>query len=299
MIGAKTAHEVVFTSGATEANNSAIHAAIMSRPPQAAHRHFPSGALLRACLLSLFGKASWLPPHVPSGRCPRAAGDVRSENSLSENTAIVSLMWANNETGVLFPIDQIAQPLPQSRCAFHCDAVQAASKIPIDVRAISIDYLSITGHKLGAPKGVGAPSTCRRRLRSSPSCTAAIRSVPGGVAPRTSPASSRSAQPPSRPGRSCPDIRPPLARCGIPWTGILASIPQTELNGHPAQRLANTTNITFHGIGPRRCSSCSIRPGICASSGSACLADSPNPSQQSHRRDEAWRGCPPMRAVLP
>ena len=78
------------------------------------------------------------------------------ENGITGETAIVSLMWANNETGVLFPVKEIAEICQSRGVLFHCDAVQAAGKIEIDVRNVQADYLSLTGHKFHAPKGIGA-----------------------------------------------------------------------------------------------------------------------------------------------
>ncbi len=161
---------------------------------------------------------------------------------------------------------------------FHCDAVQAASKIPIDVRAISIDYLSITGHKLGAPKGVGALYVQKKapfipfmhgghQERSRRGGTENVASIVALGA-----AAIAAGKKPPHYQATVGTLRDSLEQ------GILASIPQTELNGHPAQRLANTTNITFHGIESEALLLLLDQAGICASSGSACLADSPDPS---------------------
>jgi len=83
------------------------------------------------------------------------------EAAITDDTAVVSLMWANNETGVLFPVELIAEICQSRGVLYHCDAVQAAGKVPIDVRKIPADYLSLTGHKFHAPKGIGARNLSR------------------------------------------------------------------------------------------------------------------------------------------
>jgi cysteine desulfurase len=161
---------------------------------------------------------------------------------------------------------------------YHCDAVQAAGKVEIDVRKIQADYLSLTGHKFHAPKGVGALYV-RRKAPFSPM-------IRGGHQERN-----------LRGGTECVPLivgmgkAAELARKHLPdyeekvrplrdslEEGILSSIPNTELNGHKTQRLANTTNITFHGIESEALLILLDKDGLCASSGSACLADSDEPS---------------------
>jgi cysteine desulfurase len=83
------------------------------------------------------------------------------EAAITDQTALVSLMWANNETGVLFPVQQIAEICRSRGVLYHCDAVQAAGKVPIDLRNLPVDYLSLTGHKFHAPKGIGARNLSR------------------------------------------------------------------------------------------------------------------------------------------
>jgi cysteine desulfurase len=83
------------------------------------------------------------------------------EGAITDQTALVSLMWANNETGVLFPVERIAEVCRSRGVLYHCDAVQAAGKVPIDARKVQADYLSLTGHKFHAPKGAGARDLCR------------------------------------------------------------------------------------------------------------------------------------------
>ena len=200
------------------------------------------------------------------------------ENAITDDTAVVSLMWANNETGVLFPVKEIAEICRARGVLFHCDAVQAAGKIEIDVRKVPVDYLSVTGHKFHAPKGVGALYV-RRKTPFSPLIVGGHqeRGLRGGT-------------------ESMPLIvgigkAAELARKKLPGydqkvrplrdaleDGILSSIPNTELNGHKTERLANTTNITFRGIESEALLILLDQDGICASSGSACLADSDEPS---------------------
>jgi len=201
------------------------------------------------------------------------------EAAITEETAVVSLMWANNETGVLFPVKEIAEICRARGVLFHCDAVQAAGKIEIDVRKVPVDYLSLTGHKFHAPKGVGALYVGRKRSAFSPF-------IIGGHQERG-----------LRGGTECVPLivgmgkAAELARKKLPGyeakvrplrdaleEGILSSIPNTELNGHKTQRLANTTNITFRDIESEALLILLDQEGICASSGSACLADSDEPS---------------------
>ena len=187
-------------------------------------------------------------------------------------------MWANNETGVLFPVERIADICRSRGVLYHCDAVQAAGKVEIDVRKVPADYLSITGHKFHAPKGVGALYV-RRKAPFSPL-------IHGGHQERG-----------QRGGTECVPLivglgkAAELARAQLPdyektvrplrdalEEGILGSIPNIEVNGHKTQRLANTTNISFHGIESEALLILLDQEGICASSGSACLADSDEPS---------------------
>ncbi len=200
------------------------------------------------------------------------------EAAITDETAVVSLMWANNETGVLFPVEQIAEICRSRGVLYHCDAVQAAGKVEIDVRKIPADYLSLTGHKFHAPKGIGALYV-RRKSPFSPL-------VYGGHQERNRRGGTESVPLIVGMGKAAE-----LARKHLPdyekkvrplrdelEEGILGSIPNTELNGHKTQRFANTTNITFHGIESEALLILLDKEGICASSGSACLADSDEPS---------------------
>jgi len=188
------------------------------------------------------------------------------------------LMWANNETGVLFPVKEIGEICRSRGVLFHCDAVQAVGKVKIDAPAVQADYLSLTGHKFHAPKGIGALYV-KRKTPFSPF-------VQGGHQERNMRGGTESVPLIVAIGKAAE-----LARKELPnydktvrplrdalENGILRSIPKTELNGHKTQRLANTTNITFHDIESEALLILLDQEGICASSGSACLADSDEPS---------------------
>lgn len=278
LIGCKTPREVLFTGGGTESNNTAIHAAIMARPEK---RHIITSQVEHSAVLTycrfLEKYHGYRVTYLPVDR-EGLLSMTDLENALTEDTAIVSLMWANNETGVLFPIDQIADICRSHDVPFHCDAVQAAGRLPIDVRSLPIDYLSLSGHKLGAPKGVGALYVRKNapfvpfihgghQERGNRGGTENVASLVGlGIA---------AAHALKKLPQYDSTVRP--LRDALEH-GILTSIPQAEVNGHAIQRLANTTNITFHGIESEALLLMLDQAGICASSGSACLADSPDPS---------------------
>jgi cysteine desulfurase len=196
------------------------------------------------------------------------------ENAITDDTAVVSLMWANNETGVLFPVADIAQVCKSRGVLYHCDAVQAAGKLPIDVSKLPVDYLSITGHKFGAPKGVGALYVQRKVPFSPYLC--------GGHQERGRRGGTENVALIVGLGRAAElarlqaidfdrSVRP--LRDALE-SGMLSSIPNVELNGHKTHRLANTVNIQLHGVDSDALLMLLDQEGICASTGSACLADS-------------------------
>jgi len=198
LIGAPS-RDVIFTSCATESNNAAIAAALKATPTK---RHIVTSQVEHSSVLNycMALERGFMPPPVarvspPAISFSDAGGDTRATNSaqapgayrvmylpvdregllnladleaaITDETAVVSLMWANNETGVLFPVEKIAEICRSRGVLYHCDAVQAAGKVPIDVRKIPADYLSLTGHKFHAPKGIGALYV-RRKAPFSP-----------------------------------------------------------------------------------------------------------------------------------
>ena len=276
LIGAH-AMEIIFTSCATESNNAAIHAALKANPEK---KHIITSMVEHSSVLNycvVLEKEGYRVTYLPVDR----EGLLKLadlESAITENTAVVSLMLANNETGVLFPVKEIGEICRSRDVLFHCDAVQAAGKVEVDVRKVEADYLSLTGHKLGAPKGVGALYV-RKKVPFSPL-------VYGGHQERNRRGGTESVPLIVGIGKAAE-----LARKHMPGyekkvrplrdrleESILRSIPNTELNGHKIQRLVNTTNITFHGIESEALLILLDQEGICASSGSACLADSDEPS---------------------
>jgi cysteine desulfurase len=276
LIGAH-AMEIIFTSCATESNNAAIHAALKANPRK---KHIITSTVEHSSVLNYcmaLEKEGYRVTYLPVDR----EGLLKLadlENAISDETAVVSLMWANNETGVLFPVKEIEEVCQSRGVLFHCDAVQAAGKIEIDMRNVKADYLSLTGHKLGAPKGVGALYVRRKVPFSS--------FVHGGHQERNLRGGTESVPLIVAIGKAAELARKHLQgydkkvrplRDALE-EGILSSIPNAELNGHKTQRLSNTTNITFHGIESEALLILLDQEGICASSGSACLADSDEPS---------------------
>jgi cysteine desulfurase len=276
LIGSRT-NEIVFTGNATESNNAAIHAALKANPRK---KHIITSQVEHSSVLNYCMALEKEGHHVTYLPVDREGlldlGDL--ERAISEHTAVVSLMWANNETGVLFPVADIANHCKSRNVLFHCDAVQAAGKVPVDVSKLPIDYLSITGHKFGAPKGIGALYV-QRKAPFSPY-------LHGGHQERGYRGGTENVALIVGLGRAAE-----LAKAKIPETegavrplrdalenGILSGVPGAERNGHKSERLANTSSIAFRGVDSDALLMLLDQEGLCASSGSACLADSPDAS---------------------
>jgi cysteine desulfurase len=269
--------EVIFTSCATESNNAAIHAALKANPSK---RHIITSVVEHSSVLNYcmaLEKEGYRVTYLPVDR----EGLLKLAdlaNAITAETAVVSLMWANNETGVLFPVKEIAEICQSRGLLYHCDAVQAAGKVDINVRSTPINYLALTGHKFHAPKGVGILYVRRKTPVSSfvhgghqeRNLRGGTESVPlivgmgkaAELAHKTLPGYDKQVRP----------LRDALEE------GILERVPNTELNGHKTQRLSNTTNISFHGVESEALLILLDKEGICGSSGSACLAESDEPS---------------------
>jgi len=203
---------------------------------------------------------------------------VAYQAAISDRVALVSIMWANNETGVIFPVAELAAMARAAGAQFHTDAVQAAGKIPIDVKSTAIDMLSISGHKLHAPKGVGALYV-RRGVRFAPQ-------IIGGRQERGRRAGTENTAGIAALGKAAELAAWHLAeeqrRVGALRdrleAGLLARIPDCFVVGGSNDRVGNTSNIAFHGAAGEDIVLLLDKAGIAASLGSACAAGSFEPS---------------------
>jgi cysteine desulfurase len=264
--------EIVFTSGGTESDNLAIFG--VGRRGSLA-RHAVTSAIEHPAVLNAFTpleregvEITWL----PVGRSGRVSvEDVR--RVLRPNTALISVMHANNETGVLQPIAEIAEVARAAGVPFHCDGVQAGGRIPVNVRDLGIDLYSISGHKFGAPKGVGALYV-RKGLELAPL-------LHGGRHERGRRAGTENVLGAGSLARaleldfdwgSLAELRDRLE------AGILARVPGAAVNGGRAHRAPNTSNIRFEAIeGEAMVIALDLR-GYAVSSGSACSSGAVEPS---------------------
>ncbi|WP_133718224.1 cysteine desulfurase family protein [Methylocaldum gracile] len=275
LLGA-TPPEIVFTSGGTEANHQAVLGALALSPGR---RHIvtsrvehPSTLALLRHLESQGVRVTYLPV---DGQGRLDLGEL--ERALTEDTALVSLMWANNETGVLFPIEE-AVAIAQARGAlFHTDAVQAVGKTPIDLARVPVDFLSFSGHKIHAPKGIGVLFV--RKGRKLPPLLfghqergrrGSTENVPGIVA--LGMAAELAAAAPANSGSRIGALRDRLE------AELLARIPGAFVNGGGAERVANTTSLCLGTIEAEPILDKLDRAGICASAGAACTASGTEPS---------------------
>jgi len=276
LLGA-SAREIVFTGSATESNNTAINAALSADP---AKRHIITSAVEHSAVLNhttFLEKRGCRVTCLPVDR--DGLLDIATlDATITPDTAVVSLMWANNETGVLFPVAEIAALCQRRNVPFHCDAVQAVGKLPINLKTVPIDYLSLSAHKLGGPKGVGALFV----RKGAPF----VPHLHGGHQERGRRGGTENVAGIAGLGRAAELARVELTTYAATVqplrdrleSELLAHIFRAERNGHADQRLPNTSNLTFHGIESEALLLLLDQTGICASAGSACLADSEEPS---------------------
>ncbi len=268
--------EIVFTSSGTEANHTAILGALAGRRDRghivtSAVEH-PSTLLLLRHLEGLGVRVTYLPVDREGRIAPDAVRDA-----IAPDTALVTLMWANNETGVLFPIPEIAAISRVLGVALHVDAVQAAGRIPIDLAAVPIDMLSLSGHKLHAPPGAGALFVRKgftiapllwghqeRRLRGGTENLPAIVGFGSACALAKEDLEAEA----SRLGALRADLEHGIAQC---W-------PAARVHGAGAPRLPNTSNIGFGALDGERIMDALDRRGVAVSLGAACAAGGMEPS---------------------
>ncbi len=276
LIGASPT-EVIFTSCGTEADNAALWSAILTQPTR---RKLVISQVEHSAILNTAKELERRGTHVsilPVDGNGRLDMD-KAREEIDEETALVSIMWANNETGNIFPIRELAELAHSKGALFHTDAVQAVGKVPINLKEDGIDFLSLSGHKLHAPKGVGALYV-RRGVRFHPfvqgghqesgrrAGTENVASIVGlGVAAELARANMDTEQ------KYVRSLRDELEQ------GVIAAIPSIRVNGDTEHRLPNTTNISFEYVEGESILMLLDQFGICASSGSACTTGSLEPS---------------------
>ena len=265
--------EVVFTSGGTEADNLAIRGAAEANEPAGRRHLIASGIEHEAVLNSLraLAKRGWRTTLLPVDHTGVVSPD-RLREAIDADTALVSVMHANNEIGTIQPIAQLAAIAHEHGALMHTDAVQSAGKIPVDVRALGVDLLSLSAHKFNGPKGAGA-LWIKRGTRLQPTVTggkhernrrAGTENVAGiagfGVAARLA-VGKMGAE-----GARVAALRDRLE------AGVLRGVPGTTVNGGSEPRVPNTTNISFEHVEAESLLIALDLEGIAVSTGSACSA---------------------------
>ncbi len=277
LLGASDPVEIVFTSCGTEGDNAAIRGILESRPDK---RHIVTTRVEHPAVLVLCQhlekrgyRVTWLQVDE-SGMLD--LGEL--EDSLTDDTALVSIMMANNETGVIFPVNTIGEIVKARGIPFHVDAVQAAGKIPLDLKGSPIDLLTISGHKFHGPKGVGA-LYIKRGITFHPFFV-------GGHQERDRRGGTENVAGIVGIGKAAEVARKNLGEEEIRVRGLrdllekslLDSCPGCRINGHQEERLPNTLNVSFEFLEGEAILTLLDTNGICASTGSACTAGSVEPS---------------------
>jgi cysteine desulfurase len=289
--------EIVFTSGGTESDNFAIRGAAEALEPSG-RRHLVASAIEHEAVLNTFkalARRGWRTTLVPVDQSGVTSPD-RVREALSDDTALVSVMHANNEIGTIQPIAAIAAIAHERGALFHTDAVQSTGKIPIDVRALGVDLLALSAHKFNGPKGAGA-LWIKRGTRMLPVLTggkhernrrAGTENVPAivGLGVAAGLATQKMAAEHTR----LSALRDHLEQ------GILTRIPGTIVNGDPRARVPNTSNISFDRVEAESLLIALDLEGVAVSTGSACSSGTLEPSHvlramglPSHRTQNSLR----------
>jgi len=276
LIGARP-RQIVFTSGGTESDNLAILGALAAQPTR---RHLVTTAVEHSAVFDLCRRLAgqgYRVTYVPVNGGGHLDLDALSA-AIDDETAIVSVMHANNETGVIFPVEQVAEITRARRVPLHVDAVQTVGKMPFDVAAIGAQLVTLSAHKMHGPKGAGALYVGRgarlrgmlagghqeRDLRPGTENVAAI--VGFGKAAELAAARVREN------GHEVAALRDRLE------AGIVERVPGAHVIGDPSRRIGNTTNVAFEGLEAEAILIALSEQGVCASSGSACSSGSLEPS---------------------
>ncbi|MCK5515635.1 MAG: cysteine desulfurase NifS [Desulfobulbaceae bacterium] len=279
LIGA-TPEEVIFTSCGTESDSTAILSALRTFPEK---RHIITTRVEHPAVKSLCENLEMVTGH--KYRVTRLKVDAEGmidideyDAALTEDTVIASIMWANNETGNIYPVEKMATMAKQRGILFHTDAVQAVGKIPLDLKNLDIDFLSLSGHKLHGPKGVGVLYIKRG--------THFVPFLPGGHQEHGRRGGTENVASIVGLGKACElaaanmeeeNTRVKRLRDRLE-EGLLSGVSQSRLNGHKTDRLPNTTNISFEFVEGEAILLHMNQHKICASSGSACTSGSLEPS---------------------
>jgi cysteine desulfurase len=276
LIGA-TPEEIIFTSCGTESDNAAIRSALAVHPDR---RHLVTSRVEHPAIKALctdLARQGYRVTELPVDKDGLLDLD-QFEKSLSPDTAVVSLMWANNETGVLFPVEKAAELAHERGILFHTDAVQAVGKIPLQMKTNVIDMLSLSGHKLHAPKGIGVLYV-RKGTKYAPFLIGGHQEKQRRGGTENTPsiiglgkACELAARHMETENITVKKLRDKLEK------QILARIPSSRVNGDCLNRLPNTTNISFEFVEGEGILLLMDEYGICASSGSACTSGSLQPS---------------------
>jgi cysteine desulfurase len=270
--------EVVFTSGGTEGDNMAIQGVPLALPQKGRHMittQVEHHAVLHTC--QLMEKTGYPVTYLPVDR--DGLLDLEAlKQSIREETVLITIMFANNETGTVFPVEEIGEIAREKKIVFHADAVQALGKVPIDVEKLPVDILSFSGHKIYAPKGIGA-QFIRRGTPIRPL-------IHGGGQEGGRRAGTESIPNIVGFGKACEIAQRDFAERISHFRrlrdrlqeGIQKQIPHVELNGHPVKRVANTLNMSFLYIEGESLLLNLDLEGIAVASGSACSSGSQEPS---------------------
>ena len=269
--------EIIFTSCGTESDNTAILSTLNSFPEK---KHVITTRVEHPAIKNLcknLAQNGYRITFVPVDNKGRLDLDYLYDH-LSDDTALVSVMWANNESGVIFPIQEIAGKVSAKNILFHTDAVQAAGKIPIDVKNVNVDLLSISGHKLHAPKGVAALYV-RKGTRFTPFLMGGHQEGGRRGGTENEPSIIGFGRAAKLARENPTDERKHLAYLRDRLESkIMSNVPNAIINGDINNRLPGTSNISFEYVEGEAILLMLNEMGICASSGSACTSGSLEPS---------------------